>query len=346
MSPRMPKAVIIGAGALGLGFLAERLAGVYELHLSDTSAKEGSLCRLEAEQGFTVNLCGLKGVNTRWVSGSFTTSFTDTPDGRVLLNRALQDADIVLTATGRRFLDGVVSTIRPVMNARSRKVWLLFCENGLHLAESHALRFGPHVVLADTVMSRMCRFNEPGDTGFCQLWPDYGKSLIAEDYLFLPLDEEQCGAGGVFDPMFSLIPRAEFALWEDVKFYLHNGMHAFVAYRAFLEGAKRFPEVSASIRREAREVMFTEVIPALLRAHPSARQQEIEKYALELLERFFNPFFNDSIARGVRGIEEKLQPSERLLGGCEYIRRAGIEPRGYVGTIQAAREILSKNLHN
>jgi mannitol-1-phosphate/altronate dehydrogenase len=343
MSLRMPKAVIIGAGALGLGFLAERLADDYALHLSDTSANEGLLRRLEAEQGFTLNLCGLYGVDTRQVSGSFTASLTDAPEGRTLLNRALQEADIVLTATGWRFLDVVVSTIRPVMNARSRKVWLLFCENGLHIAESHAPSFAGHVVLADTVMSRMCRFGEPGDTGFSPLWPNYGKSLIVEDYRFFPLDELQCGAGGNFAPLFSLISHAEFALWEDVKFYLHNGMHAFVAYRAFLEGVERFPDVSASIRRDARDVMLTEVIPALIHVHSAARRHEIEGYALELLERFFNPFFNDSVARGIRGVEEKLQPSERLLGGCEYIRRAGIEPRGYEGTIRAAREILAKS---
>ena len=40
------KAVIIGAGALGLGFLAERMALDYDLCLADTSVKAQILSHL------------------------------------------------------------------------------------------------------------------------------------------------------------------------------------------------------------------------------------------------------------------------------------------------------------
>lgn len=83
-----------------------------------------------------------------------------------------------------------------------------------------------------------------------------------------------------------------------------------------------------------------EVVPAIVRTHAVAKREEIERYGLRLLERFFNPHFNDSVERGVRGIEDKLAPGERLLGGCEFIRQAGIEPKGYATTIEAARGIL------
>jgi len=42
-------------------------------------------------------------------------------------------------------------------------------------------------------------------------------------------------------------------------------------------------------------------------------------------------------------VADKLAPDERLLSGCKYIRRAGIEPRGYAKTIQAAEEILARH---
>lgn len=337
-----PRALIIGAGALGLGLLAERLAGDYALHFADISAKEETLRLLEAKQGFTLNICGLEGVRRILILGRFTVSLTDTPDGLRGFNRALAEADIVLTATGKRFLPGVVSAIRSALNTRSRKVWLLFCENGLHLADTHAHDLERHVVLADTIMPRMSRFGEPEESGFESLWPGHGSRLVVEEYAFLPLDVEQCGTGGPFSAAFSLVSHEEFTLQEDMKFYLHNGIHAFVSYRAFLLGIRRFPDVPSSIRREARELMLTEVIPAIAATHPAARREEIERYGMEVLARIFNPFFNDSIERGVRGVEEKLDPAERLVGGCEYIRRASIEPRGYEGTIAAAMEILSR----
>jgi len=80
-------------------------------------------------------------------------------------------------------------------------------------------------------------------------------------------------------------------------------------------------------------------VPAILFHHPWAGRERIEAYALGLLDRFVDPRFNDSIARGVRGVEEKLAPGERLLAGRDYIREAGIEPRGYTTTIDAARRI-------
>ncbi len=63
------KAVIIGAGALGLGFLAERMAGDYDLCLVDTSARKELLRHIDARGEFTVNVRGLGGIKTVNVAG-------------------------------------------------------------------------------------------------------------------------------------------------------------------------------------------------------------------------------------------------------------------------------------
>jgi mannitol-1-phosphate/altronate dehydrogenase len=336
-----PRAVIIGAGALGLGCLAERLAGDYDLFLADVGSREDMLHRVEAQQGFTVNLCSPDGIHPKRVAGHFEVAVTDAPDGKTRLDRALRVADLVLTATSRRSLDTVVPVISPALNARDRAAWLLFCENGLHIARAYAADFGPRTVLTDTVMSRMCRFGDSQHGRYQPLWPGYATCLVVEDYSYLPLDVEVCGSGP-FSSAFSLIPHAEFILWEDIKLFLHNGMHAFVAYRAYLEGIQRFVETPAWIQQKARSVMLNEVIPAIVHAHACANREQVELYGVQLLERFFNPFFDDTIERGVRGVADKLAPDERLVGGCEYIRRAGIEPRGYAGTIRAGKQILAQ----
>jgi mannitol-1-phosphate 5-dehydrogenase len=336
-----PKAVIIGAGALGLGFLAERLASDYDLCLADLSSNEKLLRQIKDDQGFTLNLCRLEDVSSKRVVGHFQVVLTDSPEDRVKLEQALREADLVLTVTGRNLLDKVVETIAPAMNERVKKGWLLFCENGRHIATSYADSFGPQTVLVDTVMSRMCRFGSPQKDTYEPLWPGNDRTLVVEEYSLLPLSADLCGSGP-FGPMFTLVSHAEFLLWEDIKLYMHNGMHAFVSYHAFLEGAELFCDTPHRIRREARQVMLEEVVPAIVRTHACARQEEIEGYGLGLLERFFNPHFGDTIERGVRGVEAKLAPDERLAGGCEYIRGAGIKPQGYAKTIQAAKEILAR----
>jgi mannitol-1-phosphate/altronate dehydrogenase len=333
------KAVIVGAGALGLGFLAERLAGDYALCLADLRANETLLRRVEADQGFELNLCRLDGIYPRRVTGSFTVAFTDDPCQEPL-DRALAEADLVLTATNVKVLDQVVSRISESLNKRTAKAWLLFCENGRHAA-TYAPKFGDQTVLVDTVMSRMCRFGDHSERDYKPLWSGAITPLVVEDYDYLPLDAGLF-PGGPFSSVFSLVSHAEFALWEDIKVFLHNGMHAYVSYRAFLAGVKRFADTPQWIREEAQQVMQDEVIEAIVRTHHHADREQIERYGSNLLGRFFNPYFNDSIERGVRGVEAKLAPGERLEAGCEYIRRAGIEPRGYSGTIDAAREILAR----
>jgi mannitol-1-phosphate/altronate dehydrogenase len=299
----------------------------------------GGRHQIQAQQGFSLNVCRLDGIHTREVTGSFTVATADGPDTRPL-DCALRETDLVLTATGVKILDRVVERIRPILNTRAKRGWLLFCENGQHAA-TYAPKFESNTTLVDTVMSRMCRWGDPQERGYQPLGAGIGDSLIVEDYDLLPLDASLCPPG-LFSPAFSLVTPAEFACWEDVKFFLHNGMHAFVAYRAYLEGVRSFPDTPAWIRREAKRTMLEEVIPALARIHPLADREQIQQYGLSLLERFYNPWFNDSIERGVRGVEEKLAPGERLMAGCEYIRRAGIEPRGYTGTVEAAREILAR----
>jgi mannitol-1-phosphate/altronate dehydrogenase len=336
-----PKAVIIGTGALGLGFLAERLAGDYDLCLADLSLNEDLLRRIETDQSFTLNLCSLEGTSPTQVMGHFQVAFTDTLAGRRKLDQALLETDLVLTATGRRLLDDIVTMIAPALNAHTTKAWLLFCENGQHIAASYAHSFGPQTVLVDTVMSRMCRFDSPGEGRYQPLWSGCDRALIVEDDRFLPLDADRCRSGP-FTPVFSLVSHAEFLMWEDIKLYMHNGMHAFVSYHAFLEGATLFANTPAWIRREAQRVILEELVPAIIHTHACARGEEIERYGMGLLERFFNPYFGDTVARGVRGAADKLAPDERLFGGCEFIRQAGIEPRGYAATIHAAREILER----
>ena len=335
-----PRAVIIGAGALGLGFLAQRMAGDYELCLADLASREPFLKRLTEDQGFTMNLCRQDGIEPRRVRGAIETASIPPEGTTALFARALEEADLVLTAVGNRALPGVVRRIAPILNARRRPVWLLFCENGRDIASRHSAELTDPVIPVDTVMSRMCRFAEPGEKGYVPLWPGSGERLVAESYAVIPLDRAVC-RNGPFTPVFQLVERHEFRMWEDMKLFMHNGLHAFVAYHAFLEGTKRFPDVAAPLRAEALRIMLEELVPAIVFHHPRASRGSVEGYGRDLLARFFNPFFSDSIERGVRGAAEKLAPGERLLGGRDYIREAGIEPRGYATTIDAARRIAA-----
>jgi mannitol-1-phosphate/altronate dehydrogenase len=329
-----PRALIVGAGSLGLGFLCERLAPDYDVCLADLENRAAFLERVRAEGGFTLNVCGPGGLEVRRVRGSFTHAVTGTPG----FSDEVERADLVLTAVGARALPAAAAAVAATVNRHLRPAWILFCENGREIARRYDPWFASSATLADTVMSRMCRMAEPGETGFAPFWPGHDQALVVESHPGIPLDRDR-SAGGPFGAAFTMVAPEEFRTWEDVKLYMHNGMHAFLSYHAFLEGVDRFPRIPAPLRAEAERVMMKEVAPAVLFHHPSARRADVVGYGAELLRRMLDPVFNDSIERGVRGAAEKLQPGERLLGGQAFIRAAGIEPRGYSTTIEAARRI-------
>ena len=241
---------------------------------------------------------------------------------------------------GARALPEVVRAIAPTLNARRTPVWLLFCENGRDIAARYGADLAGPVRRVDTVMSRMCRFADAEEEGYAPLWPGAAERLVVESYASIPLDRAAC-RGGPFSGAFTLVDGADFRMWEDVKLFMHNGLHAFLAYHAHQEGVKHFPAIPAALRGEALRVMREELVPAILFHHRHAAREDLEDYGRSLLGRFSNPWFNDSIERGVRGAAEKLAPDERLLGGRDYIREAGIEPTGYATTIDCARRIAA-----
>ena len=308
------KATIVGAGALGLGYLAERLAPAYDICLVDLAARVPWLRRVEQEQGYWLNICGSAGVERRWVDGLFRVLFLDRDGDHEELDSRLRETDLIFTAVGRKNLDNVLIELAPRLVERQRKVWLLFCENGRGLAERYSNRTGRHTVALDTVMSRMCRFAGEGERErYESMWPGESLWLAVEQYSHLPLDGSLCG-DGPFNEAFSLMSAEQFRMWQDIKLFLHNGMHAFISYHAYLDGVRFFPEVPLPLCRRAHWVAMSEIVPALAHRHACARLDDLQRFTDALFDRLLNPSFHDSIERGIRGSGRSWHRANVSLG--------------------------------
>ena len=342
-----PRVLIVGAGALGLGFLLERLAGTCEAVLADRNEQRELLERIERERGYTVSICGPDRATIRRVEGHFRAVFTDDPGGAAAFEEAVARSPIILTATGRSVLPQLVPMLGSALRATGGRHAVLFCENGVHLAAEHGPALGPSARAVDTVMSRMCRFADPDEDHYEPLWPGSPYRLVAEEYTLMPVADspawrtQASGAGISLPDALTAMDAGRFRYWEDVKVYMHNAMHAFVAYHDALEGVRSFPGTPQHIRDAAHSVMMEEVVPSVVRHHPRVSSRETREYAGALLERFYNPCFAESVERGIRGTAEKLVPGGRLRGGVDYIREAGIEPVGFEAVVKAAEQMLA-----
>ena len=109
------------------------------------------------------------------------------------------------------------------------------------------------------------------------MWPGESLWLAVEQYSHLPLDGSLCG-DGPFNEAFSLMSAEQFRMWQDIKLFLHNGMHAFISYHAYLDGVRFFPEVPLPLCRRAHWVAMSEIVPALAHRHACARSDDLQRF--------------------------------------------------------------------
>ena len=143
------KAVIIGAGALGLGFLGERLAEDYRLCFADVGVKDKLLRNLRERQAYTINICTPQDIIVKTVQGQFQAVNMDASAERETMYQCLTECDLVFTATSRKVLPVVVSRIAGALNESESPTWLLFGENGLGIAEEHGAAFSSQTTLVE-----------------------------------------------------------------------------------------------------------------------------------------------------------------------------------------------------
>jgi hypothetical protein len=138
----------------------------------------------------------------------------------------------------------------------------------------------------------------------------------------------------VFEEKPDLLP------FEEAKLYGHNAVHALLGFLAHKEGRQFLSEASRNLRRFAREAFIEESGRALIAKHGGVDElftsRGFEQYAADLLERMFNPFLKDAVARVIRDPRRKLGWNDRLIGTMRLALDVGIVPHRFAKGAAAA----------
>jgi len=340
--------VVIGAGALGLGFLGPELTVDCHVICLDVPAKADLMVRLGAAGHYVFNESGLsmRPVRVRDVDGLC----IGADEGAV--REVLGGADLVFTAVGAANLPKLAPLLAAAAAERSpeRPLRVLCAENGVEIArnlrqsvESQAgAEFGDCLLVGDTVMARMCRVETELSGGAPGIRPvaaglDWG--VVAEPFFGIPVEAHVvAGLRHVPTAVRADLPD-RFHAAEDVKMLAHNGLHIALACLGHLQGRELFCELrqDAEALEFGRRLLMQEAVPALLRKHGNAiGRNQLLNYCDSIIRRVTCPVFRDSIARGVRGLMRKLAPTERLVYGVRTVAEQGIEPRAFATGLAAA----------
>jgi len=343
--------VVIGAGALGLGFLGPELAVDCRVTYLDVPAKAHLIARLGAAGHYVFNESGLsmRPVCVRDVDGLC----TGADEGAV--RDVLAGADLVFTAVGAANLPKLAPLLAAAAAERSSEgpLRVLCAENGVEIArnlrqsvESEAgAELGNRLLVGDTVMARMCRVEaelSDGTAAIHPVAPGLNWGVVAEPFFGIPVEAHVVAGLRRVPTAVRADPPDRFRAAEDVKMLAHNGLHIALACLGHLRGRELFCELrqDAEALEFGRRLLTEEAVPALLRKHGSViDRNQLLNYCDSIIRRVTCPVFRDSIARGVRGLMRKLAPTERLVYSVRTVAEQGIEPRAFATGLAAAIRI-------
>ncbi|MCX7993446.1 MAG: hypothetical protein N2651_07225 [Fimbriimonadales bacterium] len=324
-------AVQFGAGKIGRGFLAQ----LYARSGFETVFVES---RLEVVESLNRHRsCWIE-----WTDGGRETiapvSAIHTADVDAVAD-AFAHAGFASTAVGLNALPSlnplIIAGLRRRASGNPKPINLLLGENALNAdavlrdALLHTLNPDERPVLkllglVRCIIGRQAVAELPGDP----------PGVRVDRYSKLPVDAD--ALIGEPPPLIGLQPVRPFELYMQRKLYLHNGLHALIAYL----GAQRgYRTIQHALQDPEIHALFVQGANALARAflklHPFDPAEHYETVQ-DILQRIQDPHLDDPIARVAREPLRKLRPDDRLVGAYKLLVAQGEDPTPFRRAILAA----------
>ena len=313
MAERNIRVGILGAGAIGRGYIARLLdeAG-YEVHLLDRH--EGLIQALSNRGRYISAMSVPDAGKIHLVEREIPVASANLPT-----IEEIRRFDLIVLAVGPRNVPGVAPLLAeargPIICMENDRGVVKYLR--LVLRREDVYFSVPDVITSSTAPAALLE-RDP-----FALSTERGEVFIESSGLPLPLS-------------FKQISTREMDVQWHAKFYIHNTPHAVAAYlgaRAglhYLHETMAIPELAKTVQGVVHEMVET------VAAHDMAPLDMAHWYGEKELQRFANPLLSDPIARVAREPLRKLERGGRLIGAAELALAAGIIPGHLFDGILAA----------
>ncbi len=316
-------ALQFGAGKIGRGFFAERYlrSGLEVLFVEARpdlveSLNRHRFCWIEWTDGTRETLAPLTAVLPTQIEH---------------IREAFAQAVVASTAVGVNLLPSLAPLLAECLQYRHQQgqppLNILLGENDIEADQKlrDALpALDIPVGLVRCIIGRQVVAELPGDP----------PGVRADRYSQLPVDAD--AIVGSLPPIEGLHPVRPFSAYVKRKLYVHNGLHALIAYIGIQKGystiqdALKDPEIYRLYRRGA-----SALERALLKAFPFDPEEHRAMVA-DVLARIEDPALNDPLRRVAREPLRKLHPDDRLVGAYRLLLEQGEDAEPFRQAILSA----------
>lgn len=327
----MSKAVVFGAGNIGRGFLGILLhQSGYRVTFVDVDARRVE--EINKYREYPVFSCSEAGTKEQVVSRVRAIRFDDTN----AVAMAVRDADLVLTAVGKRALELAAQPIAEGLTARIKynpdsvtHIAVIACENVRDNTEYLAKFILDSVPddMKSKVRSAVSFPNCLVDRIVPNVAADLGHPLavMVEEYYQIAIDGGQLVGHFPEVKGLEIVPSVSAKL--DQKLFTLNMAHGVVGYWGSVRGHQYVHEAVADATVLALvEGSFAEVEEVLVQLHPTITHEAQQKFASDVLKRFRNHYLKDELRRVASAPKRKLAGNERLVKPASLLWEQGKIP--------------------
>lgn len=316
----MAKALIIGGGAIGRGFLPWLLSA-FEIDIIDKS--EDIVRGITKQGGFHSFMSDGDKLNKKWFEvRKIATNFNGL--------RSL-DYNIAFICVGPRNINhlpkGVELLRCPIFSLENDPITVSLIKDKYKLEKVY---FGvPDVITSSTASSK-------------NLSSDIFALHTENGVLYLQRPPKLDISLAELLPKIQWLSEESLRQEWDAKLYIHNTPHCIAAYLGHIVGCTYIHE---ALEKKSIKRIINGVIDELLSAikiDTSYDHQFIELYAKKEVRRFSNNLLFDPISRVAREPLRKLHPSGRLMGALGLLLSKGINPTYLMLGIAAALSYSDK----
>ncbi len=304
------KAVILGAGKTGRGYLARLLAAS---EVSVTFIEEDRLLaeKMRREGSYTVSF--FRTGRPSVVMKGFRIFGWEEPEA----GQSLEEADLICTAIGADRLSRIVpqlkeSAVHRQKEGETEKQILLVCENGIHPGRVLEERLGECYQVAEGIV-------------FCTTLED-GLDIRSEDLDWLPYDGRKLS----WEPeLFGFEKEIHFAELLERKIYTYNCLSACICYLGAEKGHSVFAEAAADpfVRKWIGKIRSP--LNRAVAKEYGLPEEEQEAFFEQAYGKFTDKGIADTVSRNGRNVQRKLGRRERIIGPLYLALKYGEPIEGF-----------------
>ena len=292
----MSRAVIIGAGKTGRGFIARLLyeAGADILFIDKNKELVDNLNRLPFEVSFfgeirpSVRIDGYRAVT--WEEAE------------------IRDDDVIFVSVGGTNLSDVGVQLDKLIGGREMRI--IVCENAI----------SPAVTLKKAIKNSQCVFVAEA-TVFCTTVENGKIGILSENYPYLQFDADAFSKG--FPEIKGIVPVKQFEHFLTRKLYTYNAASCVIAYLGHLKGYTLYSDAANDTEiLSLIDKNYADTNSALCQEFGYDKEDQ-EQFALLSRKKFCDRSIADDIARNAREPQRKMGADERIMGPLRLIEKYG-----------------------